>query len=184
MSVRAPHAVLFACLLGGCAALPALDGGAALDAAQTTELLRFLANAARAEPGERVRVLARAAAGCDRPAPDPACLRLGALYAQPEAGLRNDARARELLAPFAARAREATGPDGSTALAALLLAQVGERERIEQHAAKNEEALRTQGEALRKRLDAISTVERENIEREDRARERAGRAPAGRPPGR
>jgi hypothetical protein len=132
--------------------------------------MNYFGRAVRLAAPEQKQELVRARQECVHPARSVACLRLGGLYAQPAAALRNDPRALELLA----RQTEAPGradkdPRPLADLAALLLVQVEERIRLARSEEKKQEALRSSNEALHERVRAINALERENLEREDRA---------------
>ncbi len=169
MRPRFAACVFASAALCGCGGNVPLVGDA--DSAQAAELMSYLGRAAQLDAPEQKQELARAQQECARPAHSVACLRLGGLYAQPAAALRNDPRALELLA----RQTEAPGradrePRPLADLAALLLVQVEERIRIARSEEKKQEALRSTNEALHERVRAINALERENLEREDRAR--------------
>ncbi len=161
-------------LLGGCAALE--PGGGALDA-----ILAEAIAAARAPAAEQAAALARASQEAQRAggATQADRLRLATLLAILPAPLRDDARAAELLKPIA----DATAP-GVGRFAALLAAQISERQRLAQElerAARDrdrsdkerdrrEDALRQSEEAMRQQLEALRAVERGIIEREEKLR--------------
>lgn len=167
-----PHfaaCVFAAAALCGCGGKVALVGDA--ESAQAADLMNYFGRAVQLAAPEQKQELARARQACAHPAHSVACLRLGGLYAQPAAALRNDPRALELLA----RQTEAPGradkePRPLADLATLLLVQVEERIRLARSEEKKQEALRSSNEALHERVRAINALERENLEREDRAR--------------
>lgn len=168
MSARPAAALVLGVALSACGGhFPVVDGARSALAA---DLMNYLGHAARSGPQEQKQELAIAQRDCAQPARSPACLRLGGLYAQPAPGLRDDARALDLL-------RRQTGTSGAAGdsraladLAALLLVQVEERQRLARSEERKQEALRSANETLRERIRAISALERENIEREERAR--------------
>jgi hypothetical protein len=169
--------VLLACLVAlaaGCAEFPLFERVDSVDVAVAEAL-----SAARGPGAQQKAALARVEL---RFAADPtAANRLGLaimLTALP-APLRDDVRAAELLTPLADPAAPGAGR-----FAALLLAQVTERQRLareldraakeaersarERAAADKERDKRE--ETLRQQLDALRTIERNILEREERLR--------------
>ena len=129
--------------------------------------------AARAPAAEQAAALGRAqeafasGAAVDR-------LRLATLLATLPAPLRDDARAAELLQPLADAAMPGVGR-----FAALLAAQVGERQRLVremERTARERERLDKERdkreEALRQQLEALRAIERGILEREEKMRRR------------
>ena len=161
---------LAASVLAGCASLlPERDSPAAVDSVVAEAL-----SAARAPASEQKAVLARAQQAYEREGSALGGLRLAALLASLPAPLRDDARAQELLQPLA----DAAAP-GIGRFAALLLAQIGERQRIlhdaERQARERErtdKAREKREEALRLQLEALSSIERGILDREERLRRR------------
>ena len=156
---------LLAAGLAGCAELATL-GPSPVDA-----IVADAVAAARAPAAEQGAALARAqkAAASGSPADR---LRLATLLATLPAPLRDDARAAELLVPLADPAAPGIGR-----YAALLAAQVGERQR----AARERERERSERErsdkerdkreeALREQVEALKAIERGILEREERLR--------------
>ena len=108
-------------------------------------------------------------------------LRLAALLATLPEPLRDDARAAELLGPLAN-----VGVPGAARLAALLNAQIADRQRLardlervarerQQERAerdKREEDLRQQADVLREQVEALKSIEKGIREREERLRRR------------
>lgn len=169
MSARLAASLIASVALLSCAGGEPLVGGG--ERAQAVDLMSYFGRASRIGPQDQKQELAGAQQGCAQPARSLACLRLGGLYAQPAPGLRNDARALELLrwqTGAAGQAGEGSRPLAN--LAALLLVQVEERQRLARSEEKKQEALRSANDTLRERVRAINALERENIEREDRAR--------------
>jgi hypothetical protein len=168
--------------LGGCAALqPLVNPVDAIVAEAVT--------AARAPAAEQAAALGRAEKEATRPGAGPIdLLRLGTLLATVPPPLRDDARAVELLAPLAD-----PGSPGIGRFAALLAAQVGERQRVARerertdkerahvdkeraHVDKERERLDKERdkreEALKQQLDALRAIERGILEREEKMRRR------------
>ena len=166
--------------LAGCAALE--PGGVAVDAIVADAVV-----AARAPAAEQAAALARAQQALSSGAPADR-LRLATLYATLPAPLRDDARAAELLKPIAD-----AGAPGVGRFAALLAAQIGERQRLQQELErsarerarleKDRDRVETERaaadkerdkreEALKQQLDALRAIERGIIEREERLRRR------------
>jgi hypothetical protein len=169
--------ILFPCLLvllAGCAEFPLFERVDPVDVAVAEAL-----SAARGPGAQQKAALARVE---QRFQADPtAANRLGLatmLTALP-APHRDDARAAELLAPLA----DPAAP-GVARFAALLLAQVTERQRLarelERVAKESERSARERAaadkerdkreEALREQLDALRAIERNILEREERLR--------------
>jgi hypothetical protein len=161
--------------LGGCAAVQPLINPVDAIVAEAVA-------AARAPAAEQAAALARAEKEATRPGASPAdLLRLATLLATVPPPLRDDARAVELLAPLAD-----PGSPGIGRFAALLAAQVGERqraarerERIDKeraHLDKERERLDKERdkreEALKQQLEALRAIERGILEREEKMRRR------------
>ena len=157
----------------GCAAFdPGADQAVAID-----EMVGSALSAARASAGEQKAVLARTQKEFAQDPSDGNRLRVATLLAVLPSPLRNDARAMELLEPLA-DARSA----GFGRYAALLSAQLSERQRLarelDQRARaekEREQADRERDkreEALRQQLEALRSIERGILEREDRLRRR------------
>jgi hypothetical protein len=167
-------AVIMALGLGGCAVLqPLLDPGA-VDA-----IMAEAVNTSRAPATEQKTALTRAQDAVAREASALNRLRLAALLATLPPPLRDDARAGELLESVA----DANAP-GAGRLAALLAAQVAERQRLAREldrATKEAERLARERaradaerdkreEALRQQLEALRSIERGILEREEKLR--------------
>lgn len=180
---------ILALTLAGCAAVrPLVDPVDAIVAEAVA--------AARAPAAEQAAVLARAQKEATRQDASPAdILRLGTLLATVPPPLRDEARAVELLAPLA-------DPDspGIGRFAALLAAQVGERQRtareLERVSREAERAAREREridkerahldkererldkerdkreEGLKQQLEALRAIERGILEREEKMRRR------------
>lgn len=160
-------------LAAGCAIL---QPGAAVDEAVGEAL-----STARAPAAEQKAALARAQEAFARDTDVPNRLRLATLLAVLPAPQRDDARALELLGPVA----DPAAP-GSGRFAALLSAQIMERQRLsreverlgrERAAAEKEHATADKErdkkeEALRQQLEALRTIERSILEREEKLRKR------------
>jgi hypothetical protein len=135
----------------------------------------YFAAVARMAPAEQRKALAQAAEAW-KAGPTPyARAKLGGLYAQPAAALRDDARALSLLEPLAAGAKRdpAAGPDASFAdLASLLFVQVAERQRAAREEAKRQDVLRESNDSMKERLEAMKAIERSIQQREERQRTR------------
>jgi hypothetical protein len=165
-------ATLLAMTLAGCAVVQPLVNP--VDA-----IVADAVAAARAPAAEQAAALARAQqAGIENPADR---LRLATLLATLPPPLRDDARAAGLLEPIA----DAASP-GIGRFAALLSAQIGERQRITReleriareatHAARERERSDKERdkreEALKQQLDALRAIERGILEREEKLRRR------------
>ena len=153
--------------------------------AQVRELLAYFAAVTRLPALEQKSELVQAAQAYGRDGTAYARVKLGGLHALPLAGLRDDARALNLLEPLA-RTQPSTAAPRDRALAdlALLLhTQVTERQRSQRE--DREARLRLQREekeerqhllreearkqdALRERLDALKAIERSIMQREER----------------
>jgi len=157
-------------LVAGCAELdPRL--GRVLDA---DTVVGEAVQAARAPVTEQKAALARAQQALQKDASPLNRLRLAALLALLPEPLHDDARAAQLLDPIVD-----AGSPGAGRLAALLRAQVAERQRLvrelergasERAAADKERDKRE--EALRQQLEALRAIERGIREREERLRRR------------
>jgi hypothetical protein len=163
--------------LAGCAALqPGAEQSVAVDSMVGEAL-----SAARATAVEQKAALSRAQ---QRFLQDPTVLnrmRLATLLAALPAPLRDDGRAAELLEPVA----DPTLP-GLRRFAALLLAQVAERQRLvrendrmarerdrtEKEHSRSDKERDQREEALRQQLEALRSIERGILEREERLRKR------------
>jgi hypothetical protein len=156
-------------LLCGCATAPdpAATGGAtfaqpeAAAETRTGELIAYFASVAKAAAPTQKKELAQSAAAFGRTPTPYARLRLGGLYAQPAPVLRDDARALALLEPLAMANAMPERPVAD--LAALLYAQVAERQRLAKDEARKQDD-------LRERLEAMRSIERSIMDREDRRR--------------
>jgi len=176
--------------LGGCAALQPLVN-------PVDPIVAEAVAAARAPAAEQAAALARAEKEATRPggAAPADRLRLATLLATLPPPLRDDARAAELLAPLA----DASSP-GTGRFAALLAAQIGERQRaareLERISREAERAAREREridkereridkerervdkerdkreEALKQQLEALRAIERGILEREEKMRRR------------
>ena len=131
-------------------------------------------NASRAPGGEQKAALVRAEEAYGRGATPVNRLRLAALLATLPAPLRDEPRATELLQPIAD-----AGTPGTGRLAALLLAQLNERQRLareidrlaREHDRSDKERDKRE-EALRQQVEALRAIERGILEREQRLRRR------------
>ena len=129
--------------------------------ARTSELISYLASAARANAPAQKKELASATAAFGRASTPHTRLKLGGLYAQPVAGLRDDARALALLEPLATTSGATPVERPFADLAALLYAQVAERLRLSRDDAKKQDD-------LRERIEAMKSIERSIMRREER----------------
>jgi hypothetical protein len=163
-----------------------LTGCAALDRrqppfAELDSVVGEAVQAARAPQAEQRANLARAQQTFMADASSLNRLRLAALLATLPEPLRDDARALELLGPLAD-----AGVPGAARLAALLSAQITDRQRLarelertarEREAErterdKREDGLRQQAEVLREQLEALKAIEKNIREREEKLRRR------------
>jgi len=124
-------------------------------------------SAARAPAGEQKAALARAQQAHAAQPSAASRVRLGALFATLPAPQRDDARALELLEPVA----DANAP-GHGRLAALLVNQVGERQRAARERALTEVERDRREEAMRQQLETLRTIERSILQREEKLRRR------------
>jgi hypothetical protein len=173
-------------LTAGCVAF----GPDAREAAETDDIVAETIAAARLPAETRRSELARAQSDYTHRADDASRLRLAALLATLPAPERDDARAAALLAPLAARRPETP----HTRLAALLAAQVTERQRLaaerQRHAeerqrlaaerqrlAAEQQRLELSGArreaALKDQIEALKSIERGVLEREERLHKQA-----------
>jgi len=135
--------------------------------------------AARAPAAEQKAALARAQAAFTSDMREDNRLRLAVLLVVLPAPLRDDARAAELLEPLANPAEPGAGR-----LAALLTAQIAERQRLarelerlgreraaldKEHVAADKERDKRE-DALRQQLEALRSIERGILEREEKLR--------------
>jgi hypothetical protein len=164
-------------LVAACAAFdPAAEQTVAVD-----DMVGSALSAARAPSSEQKAVLARVQKEFAKDPSDANRLRLATLLAVLPSPLRHDARALELLDPLVN-----AGSPGYGRYAALLSAQVGERQRVTREldqlarerarSEKEREQLDKERdkreEALRQQLEALRSIERGILEREDRLRRR------------
>ena len=179
-----PTAVLAAVVLAGCSLLgPEGERFATVDS-----VIGEVLTAVRAPANEQKAALARAQQAYLESQTPLNRVRLAAFLTALPPPLRDDARASELLEPVA----DASAP-GPGRLAALLAAQIAERQRItreleramretERLSRERERADREREkadkerdkreEALRQQLDALRSIERGILEREERLRKR------------
>jgi hypothetical protein len=170
-------AALLAAALAGCAAPdPRAERLAAVDA-----IVGETVQAARSPLAEQRTSRARAERAFLAETSDSNRLRLAAILATVPEPLRDDARAAELLGPLAD-----AGIPGAARLAALLNAQITERQRLarelerltrehersDRERDKREDTLRQQSEAQREQLEALRAIERGIREREEKLRRR------------
>jgi signal transduction histidine kinase len=132
---------------------------------RTADLVSYFATVARAGPAEQKRELAQWASAYSRAPSAYLRVRLGGLHAQPAAGLRDDARALALLEPLVTANAIPAADRPIADLAALLHAQVAERQRMEKAELKKLDALREQ-------IEAMKSIERSILQREERQRAR------------
>jgi hypothetical protein len=137
--------------------------------------------AARAPQAEQRANLARAQQAFIGEASALNRLRLAALLATLPDPLRDDARAAELLGPLAD-----AGVPGAARLAALLNAQIAERQRLVRELdrtarereleraerSKREEGLRQEADTLREQVEALKGIEKGIRDREEKLRRR------------
>ena len=149
--------------LGGCASLNSdADGALALDA-----VFGEVLHAVRAPESEQRIALARARQTFGADPADVNRVRLAMLLADLPEPLRSDAQASELLAPLAAGASETP----AARYAALLAAQLAERRQLAALASRQEKAAHAAArreEALKRQLDALKEIEHSIGERERR----------------
>jgi hypothetical protein len=127
-------------------------------------LIAYFASVGKASALAQRKELAQSAAAFGRTQTAYSRLRLGGLYAQPTPVLRDDARALALLEPLALTNNGVAAPERPVAdLAALLYAQVAERQRLARDEARKQED-------LRERIEAMRSVERSIMDREERQR--------------
>jgi hypothetical protein len=134
-------------------------------------------SSARAPVSEQKAALARAQEAFASEAGEGNRLRLATLLVVLSQPLRDDARAAELLEPLANPAQPGAGR-----LAALLEAQIAERQRLARELDRAERTARERAaadkerdkreEALRQQLDALRSIERGILEREEKLRKR------------
>jgi hypothetical protein len=161
-------AALAGLLLAGCAILRPLDVDAIVGEAL---------DVARAPAAEQKAALARAQEAFTFDMGERNRLRLATLLVVLPTPLRDDARAAELLEPLA----NAAEPGGGR-LAALLTAQIAERQRLARELDRAERLARERAavdkerdkreEALRQQLEALRAIERGILEREEKLRRR------------
>lgn len=154
-NMRPGLALACSMLIAGCVAI----GPDVREASETDAIVAMTVAAARLPAEARREELARAQQEFERHADDANRLRLAALLATLPAPERDDARAAALLAPLAARSPETP----RARLAALLAAQVAERQRLSRAGARREGTLKSQ-------IDALKSIERGVLEREERLR--------------
>ena len=172
MSARILAGAIAVTLLGSCATAPepASKPGSMAPPAQsaadvsTSELIAYFATVAKAGAPVQKKALAQSAAAYGRTPTPYTRLRLGGLYAQPVAILRDDARALALLEPLALNGVAAAERPVAD-LASLLYAQVAERQRLAKDDARKQEG-------LRERIEAMRSIERSIMDREERQRGR------------
>ncbi len=155
-------ASMIALLAAGCVAI----GPEAQDAQRVSEIVAETVDAAQASAELRSKTLARARQAFAEQPDEANRLRLAALHATLPPPQRDDARAAALLEPLAAPSQ----PTALSRFAALLAAQVAERQRI---ARDNERAVRAgerREETLRQQVEALKAIERDIIKREERVR--------------
>lgn len=154
------RACSLALLLASCTSLPVMDPAPA----RAARVMEELSRAARMDAEGQKQAL-QEAQRAHLAAPDEENrVRLGGLYAQPVAGLRDDARALALLAPPAVAGEEVTPMQR---LGALLHAQVSERVRGAREESRRQDQLRRQLEALRASERAIRSREQRLMEKFD-----------------
>lgn len=147
--------------LAACTSVPLMDPAPA----RAARVMEDLSRAARMDLEGQKQAL-QEAQRVHLAAPDEESrVRLGGLYAQPVAGLRDDARALALLAPPPAEPGGEATP--MQRLGALLHAQVSERVRGAREEARRQDQLRRQLEALRASERAIRSREQRLMEKFD-----------------
>jgi len=149
--------------LGGCAALnPEADGALALNA-----VFGEVLQAARAPEGEQRAALARAQLAFGADPTDVNRLRLALLLVDLPDPMRNDAQASALLAPLAGGA----GDTPAGRYASLLAAQLADRQQLAALALRQEKAAHAAArreETLKRQLEALKEIEHSIGERERR----------------
>jgi hypothetical protein len=144
-------------LAAGCAAF---EPGAERVIA-TDKIVAEALNASRAPLSEQKAVLARAQRAYAGQPTSLNRVRVAVLLATLPAPLRDDAKAVELLEPIA----EPDSP-GPGRLAALMLGQIGERQR----GTRERQQADVEREAMRQQLEALRSIDRSNLEREEKMR--------------
>lgn len=133
-------------------------------AADVDAIVADALKAARGPHSEQKVALGRARTAFEKSPGDASRLRLATLLAVLPPPLRDDARAGELLEPLAASAT----PFGR--FAALLSAQISERQRITREHDRADKERDKREEALRQQLDAVQSIERGIIDRQEKLR--------------
>jgi len=149
-------------LLAGCAAAPT----ASEEASTLSDIVAETVNATRAPAVEQRRWLALAERRHADESGDATTVRLAALLVLLPEPLGDDARARTLLEPLAAKE-----PPGPLARFAVLLSdQAVERERLRREREQmRRTALQREG-ALKEQIEALKAIERGILEHEDQRR--------------
>jgi hypothetical protein len=149
-------------LLAGCAAVPPGSG----EAETLSAIVGETVVASRAPALEQRRLLEQAERRHAEQPGKPSGLRLAALLVSLPEPMRDDARARALLEPLAAK-----DPDTPLArFAALLSHQAVERQRWRREFELTRRAGQQREDALRQQIEALKEIERGMLEREERLR--------------
>lgn len=154
-----------AVLVAGCATLAPRSG----DAERVDQVLAAALELQHATPAAQRRGLAQVRHAFSAGGDDIDRLRLGTLLATLPAPLGDDTQSMALLKPLGSRRPETP----ITRFAALLAAQVVERQRLEQAGQRGQESLRQseqQVDELRHKLDELKSIERSVLEREEQLR--------------
>jgi len=163
--------------LGALACLMVLAACESLQPLSVDGIVGEALSSARAPAAEQKAALARAQEAFAKDTGEGNRLRLATLLVVLAPPLRDDARAAELLEPLANPAQPGAGR-----LAALLEAQIAERQRLARELERAERAARERAaadkerdkreEALRQQLEALRSIERGILEREEKLRKR------------
>jgi len=149
-------------LLAGCASTPQVS----IEAATLSDIVGETVDAQKAPAVEQTRLLALAERGHSQQSSDAATLRLAALLIALQEPLRNDTRARSLLAPLVSKE-----PGGPLARYAMLLSeQAAEHERLRRDREQMCRAALQREYALKEQIEALKAIERGILEHEDRRR--------------
>jgi hypothetical protein len=150
-------------LLAGCAALdPAADRIIATD-----RIIAEAVQTSRAPAAEQKAALTRAQQSFSA-SPSPLNrVRVGALLATLPPPLRDDAKATEMLEPVADASSAGPGR-----LAAMLLSQINERQRLARDRQQSDREREKREETMRQQLEALRSIERGILEREEKLRSR------------
>ncbi|MGH8704197.1 MAG: hypothetical protein ACREUO_02145 [Burkholderiales bacterium] len=159
MRILAP---VIALLAAGCVAI----GPEVRDAQRVSEIVAEAVDSAQLSAELRGSTLARARQAFAEQPDEVNRLRLAALHATLPPPQRDDARATALLEPLAASSRLTP----LSRFAALLAAQLAERQRMARDSERAARAGERREETLRQQVEALKAIERDIIKREERVR--------------